>query len=146
LPGLPRPSVGDEAYARLILEVKDELAYLVVLIVLTVPDTGQFRLLPFRALRGDPGVRMEEMALVIESPTQALETHAGLPRPQEVDIRPTFQRVEDAYDLDWLARCRVIIVGAGGSVGFVEDLARAGIGEFVLIDPDVVAEPNLATQ
>ena len=58
----------------------------------------------------------------------------------------TFERVRGAYDLDRLANCRVIYVGCGGAASFAEDLARAGVGEHVLIDPDIVSESNLATQ
>lgn len=58
----------------------------------------------------------------------------------------TFERVRGAYDLERLANCRIIYVGCGGAVSYAEDLARAGVGEHVLIDPDIVSESNLATQ
>lgn len=58
----------------------------------------------------------------------------------------TFARVRHAYDLDWLAHCRVVLVGLGGAAAFAEDAARWGVGEFALTDPDTVCEENLATQ
>ncbi|HWS83981.1 MAG TPA: ThiF family adenylyltransferase [Ktedonobacteraceae bacterium] len=58
----------------------------------------------------------------------------------------TFARVQEAYDLERMAATRIIFVGTGGAAAFIEDLARAGIGEHVLIDPDIVTEANLATQ
>jgi len=58
----------------------------------------------------------------------------------------TFARVVGAYDLARMARARLVAVGVGGAAAFLEDLARCGIGEFVLVDPDVVAECNIATQ
>lgn len=58
----------------------------------------------------------------------------------------TFQRVKEAYDLPRMATSRVIAIGAGGAAACLEDLARAGIGEFCLIDPDVTSETNIATQ
>ncbi len=58
----------------------------------------------------------------------------------------TFERVQDAYDLDLMRNSRVIAVGAGGAAEWLEQLARAGLGQFVMIDPDVVSETNLATQ
>jgi proteasome lid subunit RPN8/RPN11 len=61
-------------------------------------------------------------------------------------VGSTFDRVAHAYDLQHLAACRFIYIGAGGAAGFIEDMARAGLGEHVLIDPDVVSETNLATQ
>ena len=38
------------------------------------------------------------------------------------------------------------MVGAGGAAAFAEHLARCGVGEVVLIDPDVVEEVNIPTQ
>ena len=58
----------------------------------------------------------------------------------------TFRRVRGAYDLDHLSRCRVIYVGVGGAAQFAEDMARAGVGEHVLIDGDTASESNIATQ
>src|SRR5947209_20282406 len=57
-----------------------------------------------------------------------------------------FQRVETAYDLKRMQGSRIISIGCGGAASFLEDLARCGIGEFVLIDPDIVEESNIATQ
>jgi len=57
-----------------------------------------------------------------------------------------FERVRDAYDLGHLAQCRVVAIGVGGAAAFVEDLTRAGVGQLVLVDPDVVSETNVATQ
>ena len=57
-----------------------------------------------------------------------------------------FDRVTEAYDLTRMAQARVVAVGVGGAAAFLDDLARCGVGEFVLIDEDVVTETNLATQ
>ena len=62
------------------------------------------------------------------------------------DTRYTFRRVGSAYDAHRLSRARLLVVGAGGAADFVEDMARTGLAEFVLIDGDVVSESNLATQ
>jgi hypothetical protein len=61
-------------------------------------------------------------------------------------VGDTFQRVETAYDLPRMAKSRIVAVGAGGAAEWIEQLARAGIGQFVLIDHDTVSETNLATQ
>lgn len=58
----------------------------------------------------------------------------------------TFDRVQKAYDLPLMADSRVIVVGTGGGASWVEDACRAGVGQFVLIDHDIVSETNLATQ
>jgi hypothetical protein len=57
-----------------------------------------------------------------------------------------FDRVEAAYDHEWLRRCRVVAVGCGGAREALENFARIGVGQFVLIDPDRVSAQNLATQ
>src|SRR3712207_6077673 len=57
-----------------------------------------------------------------------------------------FRRVRDAYDLPLMEGSRLIAVGAGGAAAFLEDMARAGIGSFVLIDPDQVSAANIGTQ
>ena len=62
------------------------------------------------------------------------------------DPGKTFARVRQAYDLQRLAASRVIVVGVGGGTSCVENLARAGVGEFILIDRDIISETNLATQ
>jgi len=62
------------------------------------------------------------------------------------DVRNTFDRVQNAYDLALMHKARIIAIGAGGAADWLESMARAGIGQFVMIDPDVVSETNLATQ
>ena len=59
---------------------------------------------------------------------------------------PQFARVQTAYDVPLLAQSRVVVVGTGGARGLVEDLARTGIGEIGLIDPDVSSVENVGTQ
>ena len=60
--------------------------------------------------------------------------------------RGTLDRVQTAYDLDLLAHARVVLVGTGGARGYAEDLARAGLGEIALIDPDTSSATNVGTQ
>lgn len=172
-PGCARPSSGDLFYARRILDAIPDLPYLVMPIAQTVPDTGQFRLIPFLVFRDNDSEQSVELTLVDsqeaepgplpagaaddtaaqtgrrvrksragdtgKGTAQATEPGTGLPRA-------TFDRVENAYDLARMTRARVVAVGVGGAAGFIEDLARCGVGEFVLIDPDVVSESNIATQ
>lgn len=139
--GFMRPSVGDLAYAERILAVIPDLPYLVLPIARTVPDTGEFELVPFLVVRDGDAVAARRVELNV---LDGLVTMPG-------DVSPlasaeTFDRVIDAYDLDRMSRSRVVAVGVGGAASFIEDLARCGVGEFVLIDPDVVAESNIATQ
>jgi hypothetical protein len=65
---------------------------------------------------------------------------------QPFNIHNTFERVQNAYDLNLMRTARLVAVGAGGAADWLEAMARAGVGQFILIDPDVVSETNLATQ
>jgi hypothetical protein len=65
---------------------------------------------------------------------------------KSVDLKLTFDRVKEAYDLEIMESARIFAVGAGGAASWLEELARAGVRQFVIIDPDVVSETNLATQ
>lgn len=129
--GCRHPSGGDLVYARRILDAIPELPHLVLPIVMTEPDTNRFELLPFRIVRDGDDVRVEEMRLVATVVN---------------DVPETFRRVAGAYDLERLMNCRVVYVGVGGAADFAEQMARAGTGQHVLIDGDLVAETNLATQ
>ena len=166
-----RPSMGDEIYAGRILNYISDLEYLWLPIINTVPDTGQFSLTPWVAYRAKKGVSITpakvrvtdipkdfsnsqtKLALTPEI-MEGMETDKlvlspispATSQPQKPRVDTTFDRVKKAYDLPRLAKSRVIVIGAGGAAAWVEDLARAGVGQFVLIDPDTVAEPNLATQ
>src|SRR5438270_11766865 len=57
-----------------------------------------------------------------------------------------FQRVETSYDLAWMRKSRLISIGCGGARSFLEEMPRCRVGEFVLIDPDIVQEANIGTQ
>lgn len=142
--GSRRPSLGDLEYAKQILAGIPKLDRLYLPIVMTEPDTGNFELLPFAAKRRGHEVQLEALTLKIIDDTTALAPRAEARQTDSGD--ETFDRVREAYDLPRLKRCRVIYVGAGGAAAFVEDLARAGVGQHVLIDPDTVSATNLATQ
>jgi hypothetical protein len=77
--------------------------------------------------------------------TLHLEGHS-IASPADNPPDTTFDRVQAAYDLPRMASSRIVAVGTGGAAEWLEQLARAGIGQFVLIDPDTVSETNLATQ
>jgi hypothetical protein len=142
------------------LERNPKLGVLELPIILTEADTGKFEILWWRAIRNNDGpVRIERTEPIFvgdETPTptpsqaqRAADTEFPLVRiamPNQLWLADgTFARVEGAYDLPRLATARVVVVGVGGAAGFVEDLARAGVGEFILVDFDTASLPNLAT-
>lgn len=55
-------------------------------------------------------------------------------------------KIAASVDADRLARSSVVQVGVGGGAQLATNLARSGVGQFTLIDPDVVSEANLARQ
>ena len=55
-------------------------------------------------------------------------------------------RICNGVDKDLLDRTRLVVIGTGGAASLIRNCARMGFGEFVLIDPDVVSETNIATQ
>jgi proteasome lid subunit RPN8/RPN11 len=163
--GCAWPSAGDLAYAQRILAAISDLPYLLLPIVQTVPDTGTFELVPFLAFRDGDTVAIRHIGLEIldgEEPgaVAAADTASSASAPAASTAGPTgdsdarealvpgaaFNRVVNAYDLTRMARSRVVAVGTGGAAGFLEDLGRCGVGELVLIDPDMVTMSNIATQ
>ena len=65
---------------------------------------------------------------------------------QAADLDRIFDRVNEVYDLPLMESSRMVVVGAGGAVAFLDDLARTGLGQLVLIDPDTVSPTNIGTQ
>ena len=169
-PSIRRPSYGDERYAARILTANPELACLALPIVMTEPDTGRFTISAHVAVRNGGRPLIEERELVIvddrvaDRCTPSGRRDAGAPQQSppaavrrsrtsssqvaraKTDLSQTFRRVRGAYDLKRLSACRVIYVGMGGAASYTEDNGRAGVGEHILIDPDVVSEANIATQ
>jgi proteasome lid subunit RPN8/RPN11 len=175
-PGLRQPSAGDLSYSRRILDSIDDLDRLLIPIVISAADRGRFEIHPFAVTRNgesfdtvplamtiidDKGRRVVDWEYELGQRVPALPVPPIKPTPIKVASGPAttrpvtlgrtavpeaFRRVTGAYDLELLKRSRVIYVGTGGAAGFIEDLARAGVGQHVLIDPDVVSETNLATQ
>jgi len=168
-PGLRVPSGGDLAYAARILDHVPDLKEILLPLVISEADTGDFEFLPFAVVRDSMrGIRVEKRDLVIVDATQGdteMEQRPTVLPPFSADelawrcigasihrgrksycADDTFKRVKGAYDLARMARSRVIYVGCGGAAAFAEDLARAGVGEHVLIDADSVSVTNLATQ
>ena len=101
-------------------------------------------------LYGIPGTTTDSHKEIANTPVLSVNAATSQKSKQrqrkKTDIGKTYERVEDAYNLDVLNTSRIIFVGTGGAASFIEELARTGIGQFILIDPDVVSETNLATQ
>lgn len=92
-----------------------------------------------------PGLRPAEAEVTDLVGTQRRPALAPVPKVR-LDHGQTFARVQSAYDLERMRSARILAVGAGGSASWLEEHSRAGGEQFILIDPDVVSETNLATQ
>ncbi|MBI2806065.1 MAG: ThiF family adenylyltransferase [Planctomycetes bacterium] len=55
-------------------------------------------------------------------------------------------RLKSSLDIERTLNAKVGVIGAGGSMGLICDLARCGIQHFVLADPDMLESANLARQ
>ena len=134
--GNTRPSGGDLVYAERILAARPSLDRLLMPIVQTRPDTGSF------SLHGAAAYRQGSRTSVVPVPITVIPDLKGGPAPDDT----AWDRVRNAYDMAAMATTRLVIVGCGGSAAYIEDMVRCGVGEVVLIDPDTIDRPNLATQ
>lgn len=135
--GSPRPSMGDAGYAAQLLDALPGLDRLLLPIVDSCADGLDFACRGFVADRAPTAVSALRRASCVVLPEA--------PPQRKVDHK-TLLRVRDAYDLEAMASTRVVLVGAGGAAAYAEHLARCGVGELVLIDPDTVERCNIATQ
>ena len=154
-PGGPRcPSGGDVTAANSFLRLNPQLDWLFIPIVMTIPDTGKFELLGFRAVPDARGIAIVETVEIEicehgDNAAAASGNHGvgvGLPSSLYAPRDGTFDRLGDAVNRELLGFTRLIVVGAGGAGSFVEDAVRLGVGQVVLIDPDAIDVSNLSTQ
>ena len=167
-PGTATPSDGDIRYATRILDANEDMPWLLLPIVSTQEEHERFACNLFIAHRASTAAKVSPIPLHIfedggyRTPlNRRMATRpifSGFRQQPNHDQKPlslvtklknedrAFARVKDAYDLNHLARCRMIYVGTGGAASFIEDTTRAGVGDHILIDPDVITEENIATQ
>jgi len=61
-------------------------------------------------------------------------------------VKTVYQKLEDALDLSRLEKSLIIGIGCGGARDFYIDMARSGVGHFILMDKDCVEEKNIGVQ
>lgn len=159
-----QPSSGDLIYAERFLKSIDDLDYFYMPIVIPATHHVECKIVPFIAYLESGSVKCKPIKLKITgnissvsplSPPANKETGtydignikinraAGKFKTQDEGF---LERVKGAYDTNLLARVRIIHIGTGGAAEYIEELARAGVGSQVLIDPDIVEEKNIGTQ
>ena len=157
-PAFIRPSSSDHEYSERILEHLRILDCLWLPIIQTVPDTGRFEVFPYASMRMSVAgnrAKIEAARLkvvpdvAIRSLLQTTEADS-LPSNSRSKIQPVpdqrFDRLSKGFDLKRHAATRLVVVGTGGSASFLSNCARMGFEDFVLIDPDSLVAPNIATQ
>ncbi len=158
--GYGQPSPGDQVYAARILQAIPAMTrlFLPIAVFRGQPDSAEaeFLIRPYVAFIAENGkVQVEPVAITImgvEGETEqtvkswSVRVTSPFHPPVNAYSDETFARVQDAYDIPLVRESRIIAVGAGGAAEYIESLARAGVGQFVLIDPDIVSLTNLATQ
>ena len=147
--GFPSYSDADHQYAAQILGAIPALDRIAIPVVQTVPDSGEFRCLGFVAFRSDQSfpaaLGQQNQVTTRVVPARVVVVDANRMH-KDVVQHPFRERVVDSYDPCVMTTTRIVAIGVGGSVGFLESMARCGVGEFVLIDPDVIEARNVGTQ
>lgn len=94
---------------------------------------------------------LEEIKAAFSSMEVTEAPSVSTPSSEEKEEAPVsgndiFARIRGSMDLEYLAGCTLIGIGCGGARLFYEDLARMGVGRFVLMDGDKNDLTNVATQ
>jgi hypothetical protein len=134
-----QPSGGDLLYAEAILKANLDHADVLLPIVSSPVDGGVFEMRAFVASRTGHRLHVRPLELSI---LERIES-APVSCYSQMAI---FEKIRGAYDLERLEHSRLLAVGCGGAASFIEDMARCGVGEFVLVDPDHVSAANIGTQ
>ena len=67
-------------------------------------------------------------------------------KPKNLPQDETFSRIASVINLEHMKNCSIIGIGCGGARGFYEDMARIGVGKFILMDGDISSRSNIASQ
>jgi molybdopterin/thiamine biosynthesis adenylyltransferase/proteasome lid subunit RPN8/RPN11 len=141
--GCTAPSQGDARYVKAIMEALDVHGSLFMPIVqVSNPPDGKVEIHPYTFREG---------MQLLEQPMSVASRYADEPADLDLEYRQRiglgcFDRIQSLYPMTALSRKTVVCVGLGGTRSFAEELARSGVGSFVLIEGDTVAASNIATQ
>lgn len=132
-PGTRGPSAADRRWANRVMSER------------------RTRCLHLPVVQVDPGGRACQLTWWMAEPTTGPPPTPARVRPATVTTRAStdqawLARVAEAADMRRLATSRVVASGVGGARSALEDLARSGVSQFVLIDPDRIEAANIATQ
>ena len=139
--GYNRPSYADEQYARRLLDnnlnFDKAKPYFYIPIVQPSADATGFELFSYIAYYKNDRFSVEPIDLYIDG--QKYEPNISVPLEN-------FSRIRLLFPAEIMSQKTVISIGAGGARSYLENLARSGVGNIVLIDGDGVSETNIGTQ
>ena len=156
-PGFRHPSHGDLEYSARILEHFEDLDSLWLPIVQTIPDTGRFELLPFASVRqttetsARPRIEAARLHILSDAKLERVVRQEQQGSGTTIDRKSArmddrFARIRNGFDLQRHASTRLVFIGTGGSASLITNCARTGFSDFVLIDPQTLEVPNIASQ
>lgn len=132
--GYAEPSQGDFLYAERILQamqLPNETLYTPIVQVSSELN-GKIRIYSY--------VHKKQ---VVMKP-QKMQVVRTIKKRDEAETR--FDRIASLYPLDVMKRKTIICIGSGGARSYLEDMARSGVGHFIIFEADTVAGTNIATQ
>ena len=142
--GSTKPSEGDFRYVKEIMRALDVRGkFFMPIINVNSSANGQIKIYSYA---------FENRLHMLNQPVSVIKNYMTNNQNNEHLVqldcisKERFDRISTLYPLEALQRKTVVCIGLGGSRAFVEDLARSGVGNFVLIDGDVIAATNIATQ
>lgn len=138
--GSTAPSRGDILYAKEIIKVMDVGGRLIMPIVnVSSPPDGRIELYPYVMEKDWFRLRLRRVGMTLDCRPK-IASRTKMPEAE------CFNRIASLYPMDAMRRKTAVCIGCGGNRQFIEELARSGVGNFVLMDGDTVAATNIATQ
>jgi proteasome lid subunit RPN8/RPN11 len=131
--GMTYPSGPDEEYAIRIMK-KFKIHYFYMPIVQS-SHAGRFSIHSYMMVYQDGKYHLETSELIVD----------GKPYDPNQMENP-FSRIENFIDIPLMAKSTIIGIGCGGARDYYLDMARCGVGTFILMDGDDVSVSNIASQ
>ena len=141
--GCTTPSIADYQYVKAIMKALNiQGKFFMPIVNVNTPADGNIKIYPY-TFEKKIIIRNQPIAVAKGYKTKRGSEH--LKNIHEVS-KERFDRISTLYPLKILRRKTAVCIGLGGTRAFVEELARSGVGNFVLIEGDTVAATNIATQ
>ena len=137
--GRATPSPEDIRYGKRIMQALGLKRFCMPIINIGNPPNGSLELHPYCI---DRRFRFR----LRKQPVIATDAWVKQPCDEKPYYTEAFARIATAIPQAAMRKKTVVCIGTGGAMSFVEELARCGVGNFILIDGDRVSASNIATQ